>query len=389
MKFLRLGLSNIDGFLTLGKHIGIKYKRPDFGILYSKTMCQVAAVYTQNQIKGAPLHITMEHLRNHEAQAIVVNSGIANVATGSKGLEDARTTAKLAARELGIQTDAVLVASTGVIGKPLPMEKIASGIQGAFGKLRQTSNFAKAILTTDSVTKEICVQHQNFMIAGVAKGSGMIAPNMATMLAFIITDADIPAHELDPMLKASVDKSFNMVNVDMDTSTSDMVIVMANGRVKNVDRAGFRDALEQVCTELAKKIARDGEGATKLITAQVTGARSLEDGRLLARAIVSSNLVKCAIYGHDPNWGRLMCALGNSGAGTIHEGSISIWINQAPVVSGGTVDASFDEDKLSRSLAIEPEAIIRIDMGCGESQAEAYGCDMSVEYVKINADYTT
>lgn len=389
MKMISKGLSCVDGFLAAGKNIGIKNDRKDFAVLYSKNICNVGIVYTKNQIKGAPLYVNMEHLKDRKAQAIVCNTGVANVATGKKGISNAEKTAELLAKELGIKKDDVIVASTGVIGRQLPMEKIIFGIIGIRDELKVESDFAESIMTTDTFKKELCIIGDGFKIAGAAKGAGMISPNMATMLAFMVTDAQIAPDDLQNMLKRSVDKSFNMVNVDMDTSTSDMAILMANGLAGKVDETKFQEALDLLCIELAKMIARDGEGATKLIISEVTGAKSDDDAKKIAKSIISSNLLKCAIYGNDPNWGRIMCAIGNSKAEKIEEDKIRIWINDEPIVAGGKAADDFDEKKLSDILKTNKEIHIRIDMASGKSTAKAFGCDMTEEYVRINAEYMT
>jgi glutamate N-acetyltransferase/amino-acid N-acetyltransferase len=318
----------------------------------------------------------------------VVNSGIANVATGEQGKQNAAKTASLVASELGINHDDVLVASTGVIGPQLPMDKISKGIKGIKQELNTDGDFADAILTTDTYSKEICVSAHGFTIAGCAKGSGMISPNMATMLAFVATDADLKGQELSEILRSCVDSTFNMMSVDMDTSTSDMVIVMANGKVQtNVHE--FKEALEYVCKELAKMIARDGEGATKLIVSETKGAFSQSDARKISKAIVTSNLVKTAIFGNDPNWGRLMMAIGNSGADNLDQDKMQISINQTLIVQNGVAAPDYDAEKLSEILSSSEEITISIRLNQGNYNAEAYGCDMSEEYININAKYTT
>lgn len=331
----------------------------------------------------------MEHLKNGKAQCVIANSGVSNVATGEDGVKNAERTAMLAARELGVKKEDVLIASTGVIGRQLPMEKIEKGIGGMKNELAKNGGFAEAILTTDTFKKEICVEGRGFKIAGCAKGAGMICPNMATMLAFIITDAEVSSGDLQKMLTASVNKSFNMVNVDMDTSTSDMAILLANGAAGKADKKEFQEALGFVCVELAKMIARDGEGATKLIISEVINSKSEDDAKKIAKSIVNSNLLKCAVYGNDPNWGRIMCAIGNSNAEKIAEGKISIWINDELIVSGGKAAESFDAEKLSKVLGKSREITIKTDMGVGAKKATAFGCDMTEKYVKINAEYTT
>ncbi len=389
MKVLEGGISNIAGFSSLGKNIGIKTKAYDFAVLYSDKRCKAVAVYTQNAIKGAPLYVTMDHLQDHMAQAIVVSSGNANVTTGQQGLDNAYKTTELVAAELGIGQQDVLVASTGVIGVQLPFEKIESGTKGIKQELAQESNFAEAIMTTDTFKKEICVEGDGFKIAGAAKGSGMIEPNMATMLAFLVTDADINTEQLQTALKTSVDQSFNMTSVDTDTSTSDNVVLLSNQQVKNIDITKFQEALDHVCLELTKMIARDGEGATKLIVCDVVGAKTAADAKKIAKSVISSPLVKTAIYGNDPNWGRIMMALGKSGAEAINPASISILINQMPTVENGEVNESYKAEVLSEILRSAQEILITIDMGVGSASATAYGCDMSEQYIKINADYTT
>jgi len=388
MKHLTGGFSNIAGFSSLGKSIGIKASGKDFAVLFCDRVCTTSAIYTQNQIQGAPLFVTRKHLSNNAAQAIVVNSGIANVATGQLGIKNAEQTAELVANELGINTEDVLVASTGVIGPQIPMEKISTGVKGIKDELGAGEDFAEAIFTTDTKKKEICVNAHGITIAGCAKGSGMIAPNMATMLAFLITDAKLNSQQLNDALKSAVDSSFNMMSVDMDTSTSDMVIAMAYGSVE-VELRRFQELLTYVCQELAKMIAKDGEGATKLIVSQVKGAKTKSDAQKVAKSIVTSNLVKTAVYGNDPNWGRLMMALGNSRAQAINPSEIAIHINGCPIVGQGAAATTYDAEKLRSILASNEEIVITIELNQGNYSAEAYGCDMSEEYIKINAEYTT
>lgn len=379
-------ITSVDGISAAGKNIGIKKSKPDFGIIYSDMVCSAAAVYTQNKVKGAPLYVNMEHLKDGKAQAIAVNSGVANVCTGKKGIEDAKTMARLVARELGIKESDVLVASTGIIGHYLPMDKIAKGVIGIRKELSKKSKIAEAILTTDTARKEVFIKKENFCIGAIAKGAGMVHPNMATMLAFICTDAVIPFHSLQKMLKNAADISFNMLTVDMDTSTSDMCIIMANGKAGKVDEKAFQEALNEACVELSKKIAMDGEGATKLIEVHVKGARDGDSARALAKAVVSSNLVKCAVYGNDPNWGRIICALGNSGA-EFDELKVDVYFGNLQIVKNGvTLNFNYGEVK---KVMDKKELKITISMNKGKGAAVAYGCDMSEEYVKINAHYRT
>lgn len=375
------------GFLAAGKAAGIKKSgKLDLAAIYSEAPANAAAVYTLNNVKGAPLIVTKSHLKDGKAQAIIINSGVANVCTGKKGLRDAEDTASIAAKELGISQDSVIVASTGLIGAYLPMDRIKDGLRGIKTQLAKKSDVAKAILTTDTVEKEIAVKVDNFTIGAVAKGSGMIHPNMATMLCFITTDAKIDSKKLGRLLKNSVDKSFNMMSVDMDTSTSDMVAVLANGLAGKVDEKKFQKALDCICIEMSKKIARDGEGATKLVEVGVKNAAAETDARNLAKSIVSSNLVKCAIFGNDPNWGRLMCAMGNSNV-KFNESLVDIYFGDEQIVKNGTA-SNFDFGKIKKLMAAD-ELKISIDMKQGKGSATAYGCDMTYDYVKINARYTT
>jgi len=401
MKIIDGNITNVKGFSAVGRAVGIKKGKLDLGVIYSDRICNASAVYTKNSVKGAPLIVTKEHLENGKAQAIVINSGIANVCTGEKGINDAKQMCELVAKENNIDKENVLVASTGLIGAYLPMEKIKKDLADVIHNPK-TCNIAEAILTTDLVKKEICVKEDNFTIAGIAKGSGMIHPNMATMLAFVCTDAEIPCEKLDAMLKKAVTNSFNMITIDMDTSTSDMCIVMANGYAGRVNNEKFQNALNFVCTELAKKIAKDGEGATKLMEVYVKNAKDETSAKILAKSVVCSNLVKCAVYGNDPNWGRILCALGNTGIKFDAE-KINVYfeskskddknvenetiVKNEIIVKNG-VTANFDYEKIKEIMCKEELKII-IDMQSGNCSATAYGCDMTEEYIKINALYTT
>ena len=375
------------GFTAVGKPIGIKKSgKPDFAVIYSEVLADAAAVYTSNKVKGAPLIVTKKHLSNGKAQAIVVNSGVSNVCTGKKGIKDAEDMAKFVGNELGINPKDVVVASTGLIGAYLPMETIKNGIKGIKNELSVNSNVSKAILTTDLVEKEIAVKADNFVIGAIAKGSGMICPNMATMLCFMTTDAKIPAKKLQKFLKKAVDKSFNMINVDMDTSTSDMVVILANGMAGKADEKKFQDALDFACIELAKKIAKDGEGATKLIEASAKNAKTEEDAKKIAKSVISSNLVKCAVFGKDVNWGRIMSAMGNSNA-AFNENKVDIYFDDKKIVENGK-GANYDAEKIKKIMD-KDNLKITIDLKDGKGNAAAYGCDMSYNYIKINAEYTT
>ena len=387
MQLLKNNVCAPKGFKALGKAAGIKKSgNLDLAVIYSDKLADAAAVYTSNKVKGAPLILSKKHLSNGKAQAIIVNSGIANVCTGKIGIKNAEDTAKIAAKELEINAVDVLVASTGLIGAYLPMDKIKSGLNGIKKALTANSSAAKAIMTTDTIEKEIAVKIGNFTIGAIAKGSGMIHPNMATMLCFITTDAKISSKKLVKFLKNSVSKSFNMMSVDMDTSTSDMAIILANGLAGKVDENKFQNALDYVCMELAKKIARDGEGATKLVEVEVKNAATKSDAQKLAKSIIASSLVKCAIFGNDPNWGRLMCAMGNSNA-KFKENLVDIYFWRGQIVKNGTA-SNFNLEKI-RKLMDTGTLKITIDVRQGKESATAYGCDMTYDYVKINARYST
>jgi len=386
MKFLKKSVAAVYGFKAMGKHMGLKKGKKDLAIIYCKNQCNAAAVYTQNKIETPIKVVDKKHLMDGKAQAIVINAGIANVATGKKGIEDAFKMAELTAKELKINTEDVLVSSTGYIGKMLPMDIIAKGIKGSKKLLHKNHNAADAIMTTDTVKKEIAVKHDDgFKIGAIAKGSGMIHPNMATMLCFITTDADLSSAELQEALGKAVDSSFNMISVDQDSSTSDMVAIMANPKVK-VDIKEFKKTLNLVCKWMAKKIAADGEGATKLIVSKVVGAKTKEDAKVAAKAVICSNLVKCAMFGNDPNWGRIMAAVTNQDID--FDASKMDIVLQGHVVLRDGAPEKFNEKVVSELLnAEEVEVVVNLNMG--EKKATAYGCDMTYEYVKINAEYHT
>lgn len=376
----------VEGFYALGKSIGIKKGKRDFAVIYSNKLCNAAAVYTKNKVKGAPLYVTKKHLEDGKAQAIVAISGVANVATGKKGIQDAYEICQLVADELWIRPEDVVVASTGVIGKYIPMNLVRKGVVGIKPKLKKYHYAAEAMMTTDTMKKEFVLQKGNFTIGAVAKGSGMIHPNMATMLCFITTDADLSPTVLHECLVNAVDESFNMVSVDMDTSTSDMVVIMSSC-AKSVKEEKFQDALTTVCKEMARKIATDGEGATKLIEVTVKNAKTKGDARKIARGIISSNLVKCAVFGNDPNWGRILSAIGNSHS-YFKQDRISAFLQNVQIVKGGVEAEDFDAKKMSRLLKKDKVEIV-VDLNLGKEEATAYGCDMSYDYVTINADYHT
>lgn len=386
------------GFTAAAVAAEIKYVgRNDLAIVYSKVPAQAAAVYTLNRFKAAPLQVTEQNIANGVAQAIVVNSGIANAGMGSEGLMQARQMSDWAAEALGIAKDDVVVASTGVIGMPLPMEKVKAGIEKASKVLYADGGHdaARAIMTTDTVCKEMAVQlrisDKVVTIGAMAKGSGMIHPNMATMLGFITTDVNIDQKALQAAFKANIDDSFNMVSVDGDTSTNDMVAILANGQAGNdllteesPDFPAFKQALRDICIAMAQKIAGDGEGATKLVECTVTGAATMQDARLAAKAIIASSLVKTAIYGNDANWGRIACAAGYSGA-QFDPNKVNILIGDVQVAKDG-MGLQFDEAKATEILK-QKKVKILVDFHIGEEEATAWGCDLTYDYVKINADY--
>ncbi len=400
MKYIKGGITAPQGFKAAGVACGIrKSGKKDLALVYSQVPAQGAAVYTLNKFQAAPLQITREHLQDGIAQAIVVNSGVANACMGEQGLKSAKEMAQVAAEALQIKTEDVVVASTGVIGVPLPMDLVTKGIKEASKALSSDggTDAAEAIMTTDLIVKEVACEVEiggkTVTIGAMAKGSGMIHPNMATMLGFITTDANIESKCLQKVLQSATDASFNMISVDGDTSTNDMVVILANGLAGNPKITmesehlqEFERAITDICTILAKKIAQDGEGATKLIEVEVTGALSLEDARKGARAICSSNLVKTAIFGEDANWGRIVTALGYSGA-QVDPLKVDVYLGDLLVAQKGT-GLYFDEEK-AREILKQKEVKLKVDLNLGSAEAKAWGCDLSYDYVKINADYRT
>jgi len=392
------GVASPAGFRAGAVGAGIKSEAKgclDLGILLSDAPCRAAAVFTANQIKAAPVVLSQQRLQGGSAVAVVVNSGCANACTGEPGLLDAAEMAELAAKHVGVLPEEVLVASTGVIGQRLPMEHIRSGTGKVVLSADGGHEFARAIITTDTAPKEVAVRAGGggFIIGGAAKGSGMIHPDMATLLCFLTTDAGVDIDFLRLALREAVDGSFNMVSIDGDTSTNDMVLIMANGLAKGEAVAKdsrqaevFQQALNQVCIHLAKTIARDGEGATKLIEVTVSGANSVADARLVARTIVGSPLVKAAVHGSDPNWGRVMAAAGRSGV-KLAEEKIDLYIGSTCMVKNGC-PVSFNEEEAVRLLDGD-EVTIALKMSLGSAGATAWGCDLSEEYVTINSQYTT
>lgn len=386
------------GFKAGGLHCGIKYKRPDLGWIYSETPAVAAGVYTTNAFKAAPLVVTQESIAvEHRLQSILVNSGSANSCTGEQGLANAYAMRHAFADHISVPEHYVAVVSTGLIGEQLPMEKIKDGIGQISLNHIETDQFEKAILTTDTSTKHIAVQlkidGKIVTIGGAAKGSGMIHPNMATMLGFVTTDAAIHQKDLLQALKKITNKTFNMITVDGDTSTNDMVLVLANGLAENESLSKehpqwdmFVEGLTHVCQTLAKKIARDGEGATKLIEVKVKGASDDQSAQVIGKAIVGSNLVKTAVYGADPNWGRIVNAVGYSGE-PINTMKINVTLGIITVVEEG-LPVPFNEEEAIAYLKQENIEIL-VECGIGNGEATAWGCDLTYDYVKINASYRT
>ncbi|MDO8671538.1 MAG: bifunctional glutamate N-acetyltransferase/amino-acid acetyltransferase ArgJ [Dehalococcoidia bacterium] len=392
------------GFMAGSVYAGIKSPKPearDVAILASTAPCVAAGLFTTNKVRSAPVIVSEGNLVDSKAQAVVVNSGRANACTGEQGLEDAREMAALTASKLGMAPEDVLVASTGVIGVLMPMDNLRSGIEQVLLSAAGGPDFARAIITTDTRTKEIAIWVKLddivVTIGGAAKGAGMIHPNMATMLAFVTTDAAVEPEFLKKALRRAADLSFNMITVDLDTSTSDSLFLLANGQAGNpstmlaIDHlsphaAIFESALTYVCTYLAKEIARDGEGATKLIEVNVEGALSEGDARMMARTIASSSLLKAALHGNDPNWGRIVAAAGRSGAEML-EARTDVYIGELQLMQAGR-PLPFDKKIASRSLD-KLEVFIRVVLNIGSFGATAWGCDLSEEYVRINSEYTT
>lgn len=401
MNQIKGGIAAVPGILASGVRCGLKEKGLDLALIYSQIPAKTSAVFTTNQLKGAPLLFDQEQLSTSSGltQAIIINSGNANASTGQQGLLDARRMAELTAHCLELKMGSVLVASTGIIGVKLPIKKIERGIKEAAKQLSKRGSplAAEAIMTTDTKPKEIAVQfmlgRDRVTIGAMAKGAGMICPQMATMLAFITTDLSISQELLKEALFAAVNNSFNMMVVDGDTSPNDMVVLLANGLAKNPEIKQlnpefetFQQALNEVCIALVKMILLDAEGASRLMNIQVVGAESELDAKRIAKAVVSSTLVKCALHGGDPNWGRIISAIGNSGC-PINLEKIAIYLEDELIVEHG-VGLEFDYPKVKGYL-LQTEVNILINLNQANGKAIAWGCDLSPEYVKINAHYRT
>jgi len=390
------GLDAVRGIEAAGVHCGIKGRKPDLAVLVSRPAAVAAGTFTTSRVQAAPVQVSREHLdRGGRIRGIVVNSGVANACTGRQGLADARRMAALLAGRLGVEPEEVLVASTGVIGQRLPMEKIESGIAAAVAQARAGGggDAARAICTTDTRSKEAAVEvvlrGGVVRVGGMAKGSGMIHPNMATMLAFVATDAAVGREWLATRWRQSVAASYNRITVDGDTSTNDMALVLANG-ASGVAPSGpdeealLGEALDQVNLALARMIAADGEGAGHLLVVRVTGAATPEEADRCARVIAASPLVKTAVAGQDPNWGRILAAAGRSGVALDPE-RLDLWIGGVPVAAGGA--GCPEADKAAREAMKSFEVEIRLDLGVGPCEGLAFGCDLTHEYVRINAEY--
>ena len=385
-----------QGFLAGAVKAGIKnQEKPDLAILCSEKPCVAAGVFTTAAMKAAPVILSQAHLKAGKAQAVVVNSGCANACTGDSGMADAVDMAKLVSEKLGLSVDDVLVASTGIIGVSLPMDRIRAGIRQIDLTGDGGHELARAMMTTDTFPKEIAISVESkpgkFTIGGVAKGAGMIHPDMATMLCFLTTDANVEARFLQSALRKAVNVSFNMITVDGDTSPSDTVAILANGmagteKINGRNGELFQKALDEVCLYLAKCVARDGEGATKLIEVAVEGALNEMQARLAARIVAGSPLFKTAMHGNDPNWGRVLAALGRSGA-KVDERKLEGYLNGVCVMKQGSI-VPFDRQEVSAGLAGK-EISVRLHLNLGRGKAVAWGCDLSEEYVTINSAYTS
>ena len=399
------GVTAARGFEAGAAAAGIKYQgRDDMAVIYSEAPCRAAGTFTTNIVKAAPVKWDQKVVAESPyVQAVIVNSGIANACTGEEGYGYCRETAEETAKVFGVSEDAVLVASTGVIGMQLPMERLKRGVsllkEAKGDSLENGTAAAKAIMTTDTVHKEIAVQVEiggkTVIIGGMCKGSGMIHPNMCTMLSFVTTDANISKEMLQKCVSADVKDTYNMISVDGDTSTNDTLLVLANGLAGNPEITGededyraFAAALNEVNTYLAKKMAGDGEGATALFEVKIVGAESKEQAVTLSKSVVTSSLVKAAIYGHDANWGRILCAMGYSGAQFDPE-KVDLFFESAAgriqIIENG-VAVDYSEEEATRILS-EPEVTAIADVKMGTASATAWGCDLTYDYVKINADY--
>ena len=401
MKQIEGGITAVSGVRAAGIHAGIKAaEAKDVALIVTDTPATAAGVFTKNSVTAAPVLVCREHLSDGHAQAVIVNSGNANACTGEGGMANAQRMAAATAEQLGIDANLVLVSSTGVIGQQLPMDKIENGIQTAANALSTEggADAAAAIMTTDTYPKSVAVEIEigdtPVRIGGIAKGSGMIAPNMATMLSYLTTDAKINAEALQAALNRVVDDTYNLLTVDTDRSTNDTVLILATGYANNTEIAAadgkdyeaFCEGLLFVCTELVKMLARDGEGATKLVEVVVKSAKNRDDAEKAARAVAESPLVKTAVFANDANWGRIMMAIGKSGA-AFDPYQVDVYLADYQLVRDG-MDAGYDEDKATALFAQDPVRIT-IDLRAGDTAVTMWTCDYSYDYIRINADYRT
>ena len=403
-KFIEGSVTAAKGFTASGIHCGIRKNKSkrDLALIFCEKKCTAAAVYTSNLVKSSPITVTKKNLEDGFAQAVIVNSGNANTCN-AYGMEKAEMMCSLAAKELGISAGDIIVGSTGVIGQTLPIEPIAEGMAQLVSELSRdgSANAAEAIMTTDTVPKEVAVETtvggKTVRVGGISKGSGMIHPNMATMLCFVTTDAAVSAELLQKAVKTAADLTFNMISIDGDTSTNDTLSVMASGLAENdeiteenEDYQSFLEALTAVCRELARLMAKDGEGATKLLTCKVSGAKTVKDAKGVAKSVICSSLLKAAMFGADANWGRVLCAIGYSGCDVdVERVDVSFGSRAGKIdvcKNGSGIDFS---EELAKTILTEDEIDIIVELNDGQGTAEAYGCDLTYEYVKINGDYRT
>ena len=405
MEKIKGGVTAAKGFYAASAAAGIKYEgRTDMALIYSKKACKAAGTFTTNVVKAAPVKWDKNQVTSGaDAQAVIINAGIANACTGEEGMGYCAQTAKAAAETLGVAEDGVLVASTGVIGMQLPIDKIAAGVKAMVpllgDSLEKGTEASKAIMTTDTKNKQVAVQIDmngtTVTIGGMCKGSGMIHPNMCTMLSFVTTDAAISKELLQEALSEDIKDTYNMISVDGDTSTNDTVLLLANGLAgnkeiteKNEDYALFCEALNYINETLAKKMAGDGEGCTALFEVKIVGAETKDQAKVLAKSVITSSLTKAAIFGHDANWGRILCAMGYSGAQFDPE-KVDLFFESAAghmqIIKDG-VAVDYSEEEATKILS-EPEVTAIADIKMGDAQATAWGCDLTFDYVKINADY--
>lgn len=396
----KAGITYPKGFLAAGVKAGIKRSgNPDVAVIYSEKEAAVAGTFTKNAVAAAPVHVSKAVVATHTAYAIVANAGCANACTGAQGEEDAVCMQEIAADALGCGAQDVIVASTGIIGQPLPMDKVESGIHAAVKALSLdgSADAGNAIITTDTYSKAgtttVALGGKEVRFGVIAKGSGMIRPDMATVLCFITTDADIDGVLLQEALSEVIEHSLNMISIDGDMSTNDMAIVLANGvagnpkiKEKNADYEAFKNALLALCQGISEKIAADGEGATKFLTIHVKGAKSFADAKTVGMSVANSPLVKTAFFGEDPNWGRVICAVGYSGV-SMDPHRTTVKFGGIPVYSDG-VGAAYDADAL-RAVMTAHDIVIEVDLGDGPEEAKVWTCDFSYEYVKINGEYHT